>query len=95
MKLIDQGLAITPKPKRKPAQRKLTDGTTSHKKSVEDGESSTTGPSSKRRRVSQAKAAPTVTQIQCITCNQTDVPLILGGRKLVPFDVCESSLTVV
>ena len=31
----------------------------------------------KKSRASQSKASPT--PIQCLTCKQTDVPLILGG----------------
>ncbi|KIM47777.1 hypothetical protein M413DRAFT_439447 [Hebeloma cylindrosporum] len=36
----------------------------------------------KKSRTSQSKASPT--PIQCLTCKQTDVPLILGGRYCRP-----------
>jgi hypothetical protein len=38
-------------------------------------------PSTKRKRVSQAKNPTTPAQIACFTCGQVDVPLIMGGRE--------------
>lgn len=37
--------------------------------------------SSKRRKLSRSQHDSVPTQIQCISCKQTDVPLILGGRE--------------
>ncbi|KAI0275042.1 hypothetical protein BC834DRAFT_27442 [Gloeopeniophorella convolvens] len=34
----------------------------------------------KRKRSSQAKAAPAPKKIACVSCGQTDVPLMMGGR---------------
>jgi hypothetical protein len=38
-------------------------------------------PAPKRKRSSQAKAGPVPKKIACVSCGQTDVPLMLGGRK--------------
>ena len=73
MKPLKQG--PTPQPRtnrqRKPyAQKKLTEHNPNQNKAE--------GPVPvKKSRTSQSKASPT--PIQCLTCKQTDVPLILGG----------------
>ncbi|KAH9954402.1 hypothetical protein BC827DRAFT_1143851 [Russula dissimulans] len=35
----------------------------------------------KRKRTSQPKASPVSKKIACVSCGQTDVPLMMGGRK--------------
>lgn len=45
-------------------------------------QSSTTGePDAKRIKVAKPKPATPLVAIRCVSCQQTDVPLILGGRK--------------
>lgn len=50
-------------------------------------QSSTTGePDAKRIKVAKPKPASPLVAIRCVSCQQTDVPLILGGRKSsIPF----------
>jgi hypothetical protein len=36
----------------------------------------------KRKRTTQPKAGSVSKKIACVSCGQTDVPLMLGGRKL-------------
>jgi len=38
----------------------------------------------KRKRSSQPKASPVSKKIACVSCGQTDVPLMMGGRKFRP-----------
>ena len=84
--------ALPAKPKRKPATKKPPgEGGTSRKASSSNiaalkqtHSHSTSGPSSsasKRQRLTSAKSTVPANQIRCMTCGQTDVPLILGGRK--------------
>ncbi len=42
---------------------------------------SSPGGTPKRKRSSQAKAGTVSKKIACVSCGQTDVPLMLGGRK--------------
>jgi len=39
----------------------------------------------KRKRSTQAKAGSVAKKIACVSCGQTDVPLMLGGRKFPQF----------
>jgi hypothetical protein len=48
----------------------------------------------KRRKLSQPQLGPVPIQIQCITCKQTDVPLILGGREHMPPSLLYTSLSI-
>jgi hypothetical protein len=47
--------------------------------STESSQGGVTAP--KRKRSSQAKAGVVAKKIACVSCGQTDVPLMLGGRK--------------
>ncbi|KAJ7110003.1 hypothetical protein C8R44DRAFT_801145 [Mycena epipterygia] len=47
------------------------------------GNSLATPPDPKRRKLSKPKQAPPI-EIRCVSCHQTDVPLILGGRFCRP-----------
>src|ERR1700761_6238991 len=46
-------------------------------------ESQGAGNAPKRKRASQAKAAPTTKKIACVSCGQADVPLMMGGREFL------------
>ncbi|PPQ64483.1 hypothetical protein CVT26_002022 [Gymnopilus dilepis] len=45
------------------------------------GDHAADGPAAKKSRVSQSKSS-SATPIQCLSCKQTDVPLIMGGSEL-------------
>jgi hypothetical protein len=49
--------------------------------STESSQSGVTTP--KRKRSSQPKAGSVSKKIACVSCGQTDVPLMLGGRKFL------------
>ncbi|KAJ7596636.1 hypothetical protein C8J56DRAFT_773286, partial [Mycena floridula] len=51
---------------------------------VSKGPESESSAAAKRQRITQPKKAPVPHQIKCITCRETDVPLIWGGRYCRP-----------
>ncbi|KAJ6520031.1 hypothetical protein C8R45DRAFT_953641 [Mycena sanguinolenta] len=108
MKPIKPGPVVTPKPKRKPAQRKPAQPVPASQSqnalpasgptfqiskmvlATPSTSSPTTAPSStvgqpepKRIKVARPKPGPLL-EIRCVSCQQTDVPLILGGRFCRP-----------
>jgi len=55
------------------------------KRAGSSAESSQGGASTpKRKRSSQPKASPVSKKIACVSCGQTDVPLMMGGRFCRP-----------
>ncbi|KAJ6504408.1 hypothetical protein DFH09DRAFT_944007 [Mycena vulgaris] len=81
MKSIKPGPVVVPRPKRKPVQRKPTQPTPAQPTPEASGSaaasSSTSAP---RRKITKQNAI----EIRCVSCQQTDVPLILGGRFCRP-----------
>ncbi|KAF8167672.1 hypothetical protein B0H34DRAFT_682661 [Crassisporium funariophilum] len=67
--------------KRTYSQRKPIDSTANKDKA--QGANGNPTPASKRARTASSRP-PTAAQIQCASCQQTDVPLILGGRFCRP-----------
>ncbi|KAJ7492418.1 hypothetical protein FB451DRAFT_1022033 [Mycena latifolia] len=95
MKSIKPGPVVAPRAKRKPVQRKPTQpasaapqalgsAATSSKptgtEALASGSSNAPPPEAKRRKIMK----PPPSQIRCVSCQQTDVPLILGGRFCRP-----------
>lgn len=74
MKTLKHGPTAPPRsrPKKTNTQRKQPEN------NINDTVSDTNNATTKTARASQSKSSST---IRCVSCNQTDVPLILGGSK--------------
>lgn len=87
MKVLKPGVVSNPRPKRKPVQRP-TQAAGNPAPPIHPGNtgsaSGSVGVKRKRGPYKKKNAGPSSTQIQCFSCKQTDVPLILGGRKCSP-----------
>ena len=70
------GNADSAKPKKKAAVRKV-----SNKAPQPASVPSEQPPPAKRRQISKQKTPTTPLLIACRACGQTDVPLMMGGRK--------------
>ncbi|THV07635.1 hypothetical protein K435DRAFT_959704 [Dendrothele bispora CBS 962.96] len=91
MKSIKPSLSSgSSRPRRRPSQKKPSDVTAPSRKKSTDGKAATEGgnndttPSMSPKRPRQSKSKATAVQIRCLTCNQADVPLMLGGRFCRP-----------
>ena len=73
MKTLKHGPTAPPRSRpKKTTQQKQTEN------NIKDTVSDTNNTNTKTPRASQSKSS---SPIRCVSCNQTDVPLILGGSK--------------
>ncbi|KAG5644621.1 hypothetical protein DXG03_008099 [Asterophora parasitica] len=81
MKALKAGAAAAPRAKRKaPAKAKADSSTSQVRDPAATSEATPAPPAPKRRRVLQPERPPAA-PIQCVSCKDKDVPLILGGRE--------------